>query len=627
MYEVFLAAKKLDVEIWKSLVVSLVRLHRQGERFELRFVFDPPNLQIFLVSSRNIPNFLSGLDGFVFKTANPNTLQMNSSSCFLPFFARQDDNLMGVGERLELNGRELASAFFEIRKIGWDYTVKTYLAVKYGDSTRLMRVYGAGLNLLDLDLRRKYILRKPPKYLNLSRTLCLADSSKVNPLMELEVYPYLKDKHYLNLKNYDFHKHTVFFGASGTGKTKLLSKLISEIARSYSERYHVLVIDPHDSIKDEIGGLAGVKVLDFSDKEHGLNLFLTDERNIISAVDMSLALFKSLIGDDWNSRLARLLRASIYLLSAKNDLNFQNLRRLLTDPAFKNACLKELGDYLPENLQEFFGHEYNELKTQHYDATFARILSLIDELQMTPALYRKNECRLDYELSENKATIISLSSAKLGESATKMIAGLAMNQLFLLGLSRRLHEHVILVIDEVAVIENPVLRRFLSEARKYNITVILAGQYFSQISIDLRTAIHANVANYFCLRLNYDDAEMMSKYLNIDLSSSSQPDYLVSDPETFAASESEKIKLLASLADRQVIARLSRNGIVLPAISGRSLDYEAKPLRDGVTQKASASAVDAMCTYTNKKQWIKPSNTFSVFDLMREQSTGRRKVN
>ncbi len=627
MYEVFLAAKKLEADIWQKLVVALVNLHHQSDRFELRFVFDSPNLRVFLSSSRDIPNFLSGLDGFIFKPADSSTSQTNVSSSFLPFFTQQDDNLARIAERLELNGEVLVSVFFEIRKIGWNYSIKTYFAIKNGSLTRLIRVYGAGLNLLDLDLRKKYILQKPPKYLNLSRTLGLADSSKVGSILEFDVYPYLKDKHYLNLKKYDFHKHTVVFGASGSGKTKLLSKIIGEIVKSYSERYHILVIDPHDCIKDEIGGLTDVKVFDFSDKEHGLSLFLTDERNIVSTVDMSLSLFKSLIGDDWNSRLARLLRASIYLLSANNDLSFQNLRRLLTDLAYKNACLKELGNYLPESLQDFFGQEYNELRTQHYDATFARILSLIDELQMTPALYRKNECRLDYELSENIATIISLSSAKLGESATKVIAGLAMNQLFSLSLSRKLHEHIILVVDEVAVVENPVLCRFLSEARKYNITVVLAGQYFSQISYNLRTAIHANVTNYFCLRLNYDDAEMMSKYLNIELASNSQPDYLVSNSETFGASELEKIKLLTSLADRQVIARLSRNGIILPAISGRSLDFEATPLRSRTGQKAPSATIKATNSASEAMLQFKPSSKFSVFDLMREQSTGRKKVN
>ena len=68
-----------------------------------------------------------------------------------------------------------------------------------------------------------------------------------------------------------------------------------------------------------------------------------------------------------------------------------------------------------------------------------------------------------------------------------------MQQLLTIIQKQEISEHIIFIIDEVAVIENPILSRYLSEARKYNLSLILASQYFSQISNELKNSIFANI--------------------------------------------------------------------------------------------------------------------------------------
>ena len=385
MYEVFLTAKSINVAQWRTLVAAVTKMCRQGERFELRFVLEMPSLRIFLVTDRRIPNSIAKLEGFMFRQCEAQSIPEPTSFSFLPLAVEESDSLINLIDKFAQKGLELIEASFVFRKIGWNYYTKVYLSLKQHDSVRMTSVFGAGLELLDLDLRDRFIIERPPKYLNLSKTLSLADTNRINPIMSINTHPYLQGEHYLNLNNYDFYKHSVVFGASGAGKTKFLSNFISEIIASYSEQYHVLAIDPHDSLREEIGGLKGVQIFDFSNKRLGLDLFLHSEQNIINSVDMSVSLIKSLIGENWNDHLARLLRSCIYLLMENNELSFQNLRRLLTDISYKTACLKTVGEYLPESLQVFFGQEYNELKTKYYDITFARIIALIDELQLSPA--------------------------------------------------------------------------------------------------------------------------------------------------------------------------------------------------------------------------------------------------
>ena len=545
---------------------------------------------------------------------------------------RLGQTLLDVVERLEAAGEELREVRIVVRKLGRGWNMRVYCVVEHGGVMEMRRVHGVKLEMLGMDLRRKYVLRRPPKYLNLAKTLSMVSEGEGAAVMKVNTYPYLAGEHYVGLSQVDFYKHTAVFGASGSGKTKYLAKFVTEIAKNYGEKYHTIVIDPHDALRDEIGGHTGVKVMDYASAGRGVDLFAVSERDILASVEMTKGLIKGLIGEGWNARLERLVTAVLYLLIEMGELSFQNIRRVLTDAAYRNAAVKEVEGYLPESVLEFYGHDFNELKTQWYDATFARVLALIDELAMTPAFYRKNERRLDYEIAENKVTLISLSQTRLGEKGVKTIAGLIMNQVFALAVAKRLAVNVLLVVDEVAVVENPILVRMLAEARKYGVSIVVAGQYFAQVSQELREAIFANVANYVCFRLNRGDAEMLAPQMEIELADTKQLD-AASTRETFGTSMSDKVNLIARLSDREMVVRWSRSGMLMPAVSGRSLDFAGVP-ELGVwgrqaeavagAAKVNASVMETAAGVGETKPRRAKSN---MLDLMREQSTSRKMVN
>ena len=92
-----------------------------------------------------------------------------------------------------------------------------------------------------------------------------------------------------------------------------------------------------------------------------------------------------------------------------------------------------------------------------------------------------------------------------------------MQQLFTIVREKEIDEHIIFVIDEVATIENSILSRLLSEARKYNLSLVLIGQYFNQISDNLRNSIFANVINYYIFRVSKLDANILVDSLNMKI--------------------------------------------------------------------------------------------------------------
>ena len=369
---------------------------------------------------------------------------------------------------------------------------------------------------------------------------------------------------YLNQNNYNFDKHSVIFGSSGSGKSKFISLLINNIYRNNDLRtkYKVVVIDPHAALENDIGGVS--KVIDFKSKFDSMDLFINKKEDVVASTELLLELLKSLIADQYNSKLERVLRHSIHVLLTNETFNFSSLRKLLLDLDYRNSLLKELKYELPVSVIDFFLSDFNELKTKSYGEAISPIIGFIDEMEMIPVFNGQNNVsNLKDTINDNFLTLFSLDRTKLGDKVTKTISGLIMQQLLTIIQSRDINEHIIFIVDEISVVENPIISRFLSEARKYNLSLILAGQYFEQISDDLKNAIFANVINYYIFRVSKLDANILVENFNMKI--------------PLDDSKENKIKLLTGLNNRECIVRINSNGSLLPAFKAYNLDYHSIP--------------------------------------------------
>ena len=99
-------------------------------------------------------------------------------------------------------------------------------------------------------------------------------------------------------------------------------------------------------------------------------------------------------------------------------------------------------------------------------------------MEMIPVFNKEQTSQnLIQTIHDQFLTIFSLDRNKLGNKVTKTISGLIMQQLFTIIQNKEFDEHILFIIDEVSVVENPILAKYLSEARKYHLSIILAGQY------------------------------------------------------------------------------------------------------------------------------------------------------
>ena len=131
--------------------------------------------------------------------------------------------------------------------------------------------------------------------------------------------------------------------------------------------------------------------------------------------------------------------------------------------------------------------------------------------------------------------------------------------MFLLGWAQKIDKKLVLVVDEVATIENDGLAGILAQARKFGLAVYLSGQYLDQISTGLLSAILANVYNYFVFRVSDGDAKVLSNNIQMVFREGENK-------------EESKMEVLTRLDSRQCVARLFKDGKFYPGFVGKTVD-------------------------------------------------------
>ena len=565
--EIYLTKKNISKEEWSELIRVISNYNGLFRKWKIIIKNDKNQIRYFVKTNCSLPSTINNLNSFLLKSIN--NIFLPKSNITLPFVAKVNNNVVDIINYSEIKNKGnlifLEITFQKLYEGKIKANTNFYLN-KNGFIKKYKVLFTLPTNLLSIDFdgNKRYFYKNAPKYLDINKILHLLNTDPHSSILKIDTFPYLQGNFYLNQNSYNFDKHSIVLGSSGCGKSKFISLLINNIYknRNLRQRYRVVVIDPHASLENDIGGIS--KVIDFKNSLDSIDLFINNSDDVISSTELLLELLKSLIADQYNSKLERVLRHSIHILLTNESFNFSNLRKLLLDLEYRNDLIKKLKYKLPISVIDFFLSDFNDLKTKSYGEAISPIIAFIDEMEMIPVFNeQENEGNLKDTICDNFLTLFSLDRTKLGDKVTKTISGLVMQQLLTIIGRREINEHIIFIVDEVAVVENPILSRFLSEARKYNLSLVLAGQYFSQISESLKESIFANVVNYYIFRVSKLDANILVDNFNMKIPLDDTRD--------------RKIKLLTELNNRECIVRLDSNGILLPAFKGVTLNYTSIP--------------------------------------------------
>jgi energy-coupling factor transporter ATP-binding protein EcfA2 len=609
-FEIYLTKKFISNREWLELINSLANYNGYLRRWKIIITNENNIIRYFISTKYNLPSTINNLNSFLLKHSSDITIPKFK---YKWFSFTQFDSVIDLINDCEIKNKgNLIYLEISFLKLQEDKLLSRldYYINKNGIVKKYNVLFSIPANVLSIDFdgNKRYFYKSCPKYLDISKILHLLNRDSNNALLSIDTFPYLQDNYYLNQNSFSFDKHSIIIGSSGCGKSKFICSLINNIYKSSNTKYKIVVIDPHASLEDDIGGIG--KVVDFKSSIDSIDLFINSVDDVVSSTELLLDLFKSLIADQYNSKLERVLRHSIHLLLTNKSFNFRNLRKLILDLEYRNELLKDLKDVLPVSVIDFFLSDFNDLKTKSYGDAISPIIGFIDEMEMIPVFnLEHNMDNLTQTIKNNFLTIFSLDRTRLGDKVTKTISGLIMQQLLGIIQNHEMDEHIIFIIDEVAVVENPILSRYLSESRKYNLSLVLAGQYFSQISDGLKNSIFANVINYFIFRVSRLDAGVLVDNFNMKIQSDD--------------SREAKMKVLTELNNRECIARVDTNGILLPAFKGKTLDYISIPRikSDNIIEVSKSNNPKI-----NNKTNFSLSSNINLKDILISNSTSKKVV-
>ena len=372
LFEVFLTKEYVEENIWSKFLYAVSKLNGILGKWKMYIYIEDNTVRYLIETNKKLPSIISDFSEFILKIVEDEEFEQKRIFPGRPYFIlNKEKSVLDIYDKNEVKRNKklkiIEINILPITKKLYKFSTKIYFENKKGNLIRRKAKFSIPYQILSIDFskyNRFFYKKDATKYLDIQKTIHILKEEKQDAFLKVNTFPYLVEDYYLHLNQYDFDKHSMIIGSSGTGKSKLISSLIMNLSKKeeYRRKYKVVVIDPHAEIKNDIGGIEETKVLDFEKAKNSFNLFMRSSKDLIVTTELILSLFQTLMADQYNSKLERVLRHSIYLLTKLDKMDFVNLKRLITEVEYRNELIKNKN--LEESTVDFFSVEFNTLRTR-----------------------------------------------------------------------------------------------------------------------------------------------------------------------------------------------------------------------------------------------------------------------
>ena len=360
--EVFLTSTYVTKDIWLDFIFSISKLNGLFKKWNIYVYINQNKIRYFVETSKKLPTILSTLGDFFLKELD-STKNIDYSLGFPYIIKNTENNIIDIYDKNECKYSKILKisqiTILPYKKDNFLYSTTLFFENTKNNLIKRNAFFNIPHEFLSVDFskhNRFFYTKDAIKYLDIEKTLCILENKSTNAILKADTFPYIQDNLYLSPDKYDFDKHSIIVGASGSGKSKLISSLVYSVRNNsnLNKNYKFVIIDPHSTIENDIGGINNCNVIDFKTIESSLNLFINNSKDAVSTTELILSLFKTLISDQYNSRLERVLRHSIHLLILGESLNFTNLKKFILDSEYRNQFIQQQQNTAPINIIEFF---------------------------------------------------------------------------------------------------------------------------------------------------------------------------------------------------------------------------------------------------------------------------------
>jgi hypothetical protein len=336
-------------------------------------------------------------------------------------------------------------------------------------------------------------------------------------------------KKQIRLSTNDRRRHTYMIGQTGTGKSGLLENLAYQ---DMMDGRGFAFIDPHgDSAEKLLGMVPKDRVEDviyFSpgDMENpvGVNLFefeTQDQRDFLiqEAIAMLYRLYDpghtGIIGPRYEHWFRN---AALTIMSDPNGSTFIDIPQVFNDQAFTDEKLKHVTD---RTVLDF----WNKEMAQTSDANKSEVLGwfvskfgafLSNEMMRNILGQTKSGFNLREIMDNKKILLVNLSKGRTGELNSQLLGMIFVMKFQAAAMGRASvpedqREDFALYVDEFQNFATDSFETILSEARKYRLNLVLANQFMTQLTDNIREAIIGNIGTVISGRIGITDAEILQK--------------------------------------------------------------------------------------------------------------------
>lgn len=334
----------------------------------------------------------------------------------------------------------------------------------------------------------------------------------------------------IRLANNDRRRHTYIIGQTGTGKSKLLENLAYQ---DMMDGKGFAFIDPHGDSAEELLGMVPKErvedVIYFSpgDMEMpiGLNLFEfenQDQRDFLiqETIAMLYKLYDpghtGIIGPRYEHWFRN---AALTIMSdTENGSTFIDVPQVFNDQSFADEKLKHVTD---RTVLDFWNKEMAQTSEANKSEVLGWFVSkfgafLSNEMMRNILGQTKSGFNLREIMDQKKILLVNLSKGKTGELNSQLLGMIFVMKFQAAAMGRAdipedQREDFSLYVDEFQNFATDSFATILSEARKYRLSLVLANQFMTQLTDQIRESILGNIGTVISGRIGITDAELLVK--------------------------------------------------------------------------------------------------------------------
>jgi hypothetical protein len=294
-------------------------------------------------------------------------------------------------------------------------------------------------------------------------------------------------------------RHTHVVGASGSGKTNLLLRLLTEAAETGRG---FAVLDPHGDLVDDLLARIpetradDVVLFDPSDAEHpvGFNVMAAHSETERMLLESDLVGIFRRLSTSWGDQMHTVLANAIQaMLASPNAATLADLRSFLVDAEFRRSFLATVEE--PE-IAYYWTKLYPLLKGRPEGPILTRLDNFLrPKLIRSMVTQRENKLEFRKIMDTGGIFLAKLAQGAIGEENAALLGSFLTAKFHQVALSRQdiarqERRDFMLAIDEFQHFVTPSMASLLTGARKFGLGLLLAHQGLRQVEVrDTRSSL------------------------------------------------------------------------------------------------------------------------------------------